>query len=100
LKLCGVDGEEIPGELLDFSMPDALFRAESSIEAPLYLDLAVGARTVKTAVRIVREFTDEGKRFYALVMGNIRMEDLRFLVETLYKRPLRDEDMSALGERW
>jgi hypothetical protein len=96
--------KSIDGKVLDISASGLLFAyPHSQQSAPLPPDcelaikLSIPDRTVLTNARIVRKYSDSSMDYFGCRFLDMAPEDVRFLFEYIYGKPLTDADAAFLA---
>jgi hypothetical protein len=91
-------GKKLDLAVYNFSPPDILFYGETALgEADPELRFEIDGRVLRCASKLLRKFTDGGMFYAAFTMTALKMEDLRFFVERVYGRSVRESDIDLFG---
>jgi hypothetical protein len=92
------------GKVIDISVSGLLFAYSHSALVPsllpdteLAVKLAAPNRAINTSARIVRRYQDRSADYFGCRFVNIAPEDIRFLFELIYGKPISDADAIFLS---
>jgi hypothetical protein len=95
--------EPFEGKVIDISASGMLFTyPHSNLSSALMPDSELAVRlinprrTIKTNARIVRRYKDSAQGYFGCRFLDMAPEDMRFLFEYIYGKPLADKDASFL----
>jgi c-di-GMP-binding flagellar brake protein YcgR len=95
--------EPFEGKVMDISASGLLFAYPHSglssalmPESELSVRLVSPRRTIRTNARIVRRYKDSAQGYFGCRFLDMAPEDMRFLFEYIYGKPLADRDASFL----
>jgi hypothetical protein len=96
--------EPFEGKVIDISVSGLLFTYPHSPfstallpDSELAVKMIAPKRSIKAAAKIVRRYKDSSMGYFGCRFLNMAPEDMRFLFEYIYGKPLTDSDASFLS---
>jgi hypothetical protein len=96
--------EPLSGKIIDISASGMLFAyPHSSLSVPLTpeselaIKMTAPNRTIRCNAKIVRQYTDSSIGYFGCRFLDMAPEDMRFLFECIYGKPLTDSDAAFLS---
>ncbi|MFP3090697.1 PilZ domain-containing protein [Treponema sp. TIM-1] len=99
LKNKSIDGKviDISASGLLFAYPHSPLSAALLPDSELAIKLSVPNRTIQTNAKIVRQYRDNSMGYFGCRFLDMAPEDMRFLFEYIYGKPLTDADAAFLA---